>query len=129
MDKLRFKKILATYRNKERVCGFVDCNLLMLELFEPEMFEQLYGRYTTTRGGARVANRMFGYKSIRDFLLNNENYEQRSFSEIGFGDIIVVGIDVLICVGTHAFGVSTNNRFELMKLSNHKNQIIFRRTS
>ncbi|HAV1497978.1 TPA: hypothetical protein JG855_002068 [Vibrio parahaemolyticus] len=129
MDKLRFKTILATYRNKERVCGQIDCNLLVLELFEPEMFEQLVGRYTTTRGGARVANKLFGFKSIRDFLTTNKNYEQRTFNEISFGDIIVTGIDVMVCVGTYAFGVSTNHRFEMMKLSNKKNQLIFRRTS
>jgi hypothetical protein len=117
--KLRIKQILAVYRNEKFEYGIRDCNLMMLEIHEPNMFEQLVNRYSTARGGARVANKIFGHRSIQSFIVNNNNYQPKRFDEISFGDVILGQSDVAICIGSHAFGV-IDGVFKVAPLENFK---------
>ncbi len=75
IDKLKIKKIIERYNNQPRTCGDVDCNMMILELYEPEAYVKIHKHYKTIMGGARKAKQLFGFASILEFIRHDENYE------------------------------------------------------
>lgn len=114
MEIVEINKILKRYRKKQLVYGELDCNLMFLEIFEPELFEIMTDRYTTTMGGARVAKKETGYSSIKSFVENSDKYIQKSFNSIKAGDVLINGLHVAICLGHYTFGL-LDNEFTLIK--------------
>ena len=74
LHKFKIKDIVKKYNNQPRSCGDIDCNMMILELYEPEAFLALHKKYKTLMGGARKAKKIFGYSSILEFVRNDENY-------------------------------------------------------
>lgn len=114
----RMVSIIDKYRNEEYVCGVVDCNLLVLELHEPDKLPRLVGRFKTVRGGIRVARKEFGYSSIYEYVV--DNYDR---VDVNFERAFDVGVhpdhpDIIIHLGEFIFKVDKDKRFKMVRLSN-----------
>lgn len=102
----RLKYIVNKYNNKERICGDIDCNMMVLELYEPELYTKLHNRYKTIRGGLTLSKKELGYKSIQDFLEKSDNYIPILNSFARLGDIGVLDKHhTFIHLGNYVFGV------------------------
>lgn len=113
--------MMEKYNNKLLQYGKYDCHLMVFEVYEPEIWERLHGHYKTQTGGARVANREFGYLYIDDFFDDSEKYEQIDPSEASDGDILVSYNNELrgraLCIITsngRMFAIKRNKRFGLI---------------
>ncbi|HCH6797430.1 TPA: hypothetical protein NK990_003877 [Vibrio parahaemolyticus] len=126
MDLVTIKKVLKRYRNKKLVYGELDCNLMFLEIFEPELFEIMHGRYTTTMGGARVAKKETGHSSIKSLVEASDKYTQKSFNAVSAGDILINGMHVAICLGHYTFNLE-DDTFKLIETKHFSNCLVFSR--
>lgn len=124
MEIVKINQILKRYRKQQLVYGELDCNLMFLEIYEPELFELLSDRYTTTMGGARVAKKETGYSSIKSFIENSDKYVQKSFNSIAAGDVLINGLHVAICLGNYTFGL-VDNKFTLTKTETFNECLVF----
>ena len=127
MDLIKLRSIIEKYNNKTRICGDVDCNMMVLELHEPESFKLLHKKYTSKRAGAKLAKEIFGYASIATFLKRNPEYEKipRQFARAG--DIGVVrekqctylhlGNSILIIADVYSETDPENSVFKILDLS------------
>ncbi|EDM66192.1 hypothetical protein PE36_00305 [Moritella sp. PE36] len=105
IDKVRMTRILRKYLGKPVDYGQLDCNLAFLEIHEPEMYETLSGRYTTTKGGARVAKKEYGVYSILEFVNHSFKYDQIPVEFAQYGDVIIDDVSVAICLGNKSFSM------------------------
>ncbi|EHR0226988.1 hypothetical protein KS670_002527 [Vibrio parahaemolyticus] len=126
MDLVAINTVLRRYRNKKLVYGELDCNLMFLEIFEPELFKIMQGRYTTTRGGARVAKKETGHASVKSFVIVSDKYKQKSFNAISAGDILINGLHVAICLGHYTFNLD-GEVFKLIETRHFKHCLVFSR--
>ncbi|EGQ8479475.1 hypothetical protein GTP37_15195 [Vibrio parahaemolyticus] len=101
------KEIIEEHKGKEHIRGERDCNLLILKLFDEENYNKMKSRYTTIRGGVRVSKKVYGVRSMLEYLQKNE-----SFKEIPQGyqrplDVIAFKgqHNLYISLGTKWFGV------------------------
>jgi len=106
MDKLKLLETLEKYLGHEHEYGSYCCNLAFLEYFEPTYYEKLVGRYSTAIGGARVAKKEIGYSSVEQIL--EDKYLEIPFDFVRFGDVIVKGVSVAICLGDRTFTMLEN---------------------
>lgn len=129
--RLKIINIMREYNHQELVYGQLDCNLVVLEIYEPEKYKKLIGRYKTVIGGARVANKEFGYSRIDDYMEENPSYIRVEPNFVQFGDIIFSDIDrvAMVALSTHtAFAISPlTNTFMECKISIPESYRIFRR--
>jgi hypothetical protein len=124
-------KIIDRYNNQKHVRGSVDCQLLILEIFEPEMHDAFINRYKTLVGAVRVAKKIFGVISLEEYLSTSEKYKiiESNFQQPL--DIVVFHDrhDSYISLGDYWFGVNSNDTFTMQSKSGYdKNDYkIFRR--
>lgn len=109
-------EIIKKYRNKPLEYGTCDCNLLFMEIYEPEHFKTLFQRYTTIRGGHRVAKKETGFGTVLEFVEASTDYTEKPFDFAGFGDVLINGNEVAICLGTHVFSYEKDGVFTLRPL-------------
>ena len=107
------RSVVEDYMNHEHIRGTVDCNLMILKIFEPENYAKMVGKYNTIIGGVRVSNKTFGVKSLAEWLKGNDDY---IVVKNGFQtklDIIVFEDrhDIFLNLGTKWFGVKNDNVF------------------
>jgi len=125
MNKQTMIKTLSGYRGKTHQYGKYCCNLMFLEVYEPEMYEIIKGRYTTAIGGARVARKEFGYSSIEQFIESSDNYEEIPPEFASLGDVFVSGSHVSMCLGYKTFGM-TNDVYTLIDTKHFLNKTAYR---
>jgi hypothetical protein len=114
--KFKIKDIVDKYNNQPRSCGDIDCNMMILELYEPEAFLALHKKYKTLIGGARKAKALFGYPSILEFVKNNENYISISPSFAKLGDIGTI-------VDKHCTFLHLGRSYLSITLDENKNEV------
>jgi hypothetical protein len=114
--KLKIKDIVEKYNNQPRSCGDIDCNMMILELYEPEAFLALHKNYKTLIGGARKAKKLFGYPSILEFVRNSENYISIPSSFARLGDIGTI-------VDKHCTFLHLGSSFLSITLDQNKNEV------
>lgn len=112
----RLIEILREHKGKEHIRGTRDCNLMFFQLYEPEMYTALHLEYTDIIDGVKAGKRLFGFKSLRDFLKKHKSYNQITHNYQKLGDIIIhhKAHDVYISTGTKWFGVKADNTFGLV---------------
>lgn len=113
MDVLKLTTHLKRYRGSKLEFGVVDCNLIWLELYEPDIYEIMKGRYTTQIGGPRVAKREVGHKTIGEFVAADEKYSNIPREFMSIGDFCTDGVNVSICVGPKSF-VLLDDTFQIV---------------
>lgn len=111
-------KIIQTvrkYNNKKRECGFVDCNMMILEIYEPQYYDLMYGTYTNIKDGIRKAKELTGYRSITEFVKQSDNYIKVTQDAARFGDIGIIKDKscTFIHLGKTLFGVQKINEREI----------------
>lgn len=129
--KLNIIKLMREMNNQTLEYGKLDCNLMVLKMFEPEKHDELVGRYKTVVGGARVANKVFGYNRIDDYMEENPSYIRVAPNHVQFGDIIFSDHDrvSMVALSTNsAFAINPNtNKFMECIISIPESYRIFRR--
>ena len=131
MDIVTASKIIDKYNNQPHIRGSIDCNLLILELFDKSKFDRFVGRYKTLTGAIRVARKEFGVSSIYEMLSTESTYEpidcnfQQPLDIVSFHGCH----DVFISLGDKWFGVDDNDIFSVISKDNYNNKdyTIFRR--
>lgn len=86
----KLKYIINKYNNKERICGEIDCNLMILELYEPEYYNKLKGNYSTIKQGIKLAKKTIGYRSIKEIMDKSGKYTEIPYNFCVAGDVGVV---------------------------------------
>lgn len=131
ITKLNIVKLMREMNNQPLEYGKLDCNLMVLKMFEPDKYDDLVGRYKTVVGGARVANKAFGYNRIDDYMEENPSYVAVNPSHVQFGDIIFSDHDrvAMVALSTDsAFAINPNtNTFMECTISIPESYKIFRR--
>ena len=120
------------YNGKPRVCGSLDCNLMILQIYEPYEYELLKDTYSTIKEGIRVAKQITGYRSIREYVQKSDKYilvpsKNARFGDIGFVDDAPC---TFIHLGTSLFGVENKNNKEIFrnnKITYNTNYTFYRR--
>lgn len=126
-----FREIIEEYKGKKHIRGKVDCNLLILKLFDLENHDKMYGRYSTIRGGIRVSNKVYGVSSIYEYLQKNEAFRevprgfQRPFDVVAFKDTH----NVYVCLGKYWFGVGKDDIFSFVSPLDYKKEgyVVYRK--
>lgn len=126
LEKVRLLKILRKYLGQSLDYGELDCNLLVLEMYKPEAYEKLRGRYTTVIGGARVANKEFGFISIKDFCAATYQEIDKSFV-LPLDIVVFEGHDVAVWTQDGIFCVQEDKTFGYQKLPNDADYKIYRK--
>lgn len=102
---------LRKYNFQTLVYGKNDCNLQFLECYEPEIYEEIVGRYTTKRGGSVVANRLCGYRSIQELIDATPTYTKIDPRYATRDDFFIDGIHIAICLGNKTFAYIGDESF------------------
>ncbi|MCQ9070508.1 DUF6950 family protein [Vibrio alginolyticus] len=106
-------EVIEDYKDEEHVRGTRDCNLLVLKLFDEENYKKMKGHYTTIRGGVRVSKRVYGVRSMYEYLQKNESFVEvpkgfeRPLDVIAFRE----SHNIYISLGTKWFGVTEGEYF------------------
>lgn len=118
--KTEILQIVRKYNNKERVCGSVDCNLMILEIYEPDEFNKLVDKYDNVKDGIRVAKEYTGYRSIHEYLAKSDKYKEIPTKSARFGDIGIVKEKqcTFLHLGKSLFGVQNIEGVEVFGLGN-----------
>lgn len=128
--KLRLVNVMRRLNHQGLEYGNNDCNLMVLEMFEPEIYKKFLGRYKTLIGGARVAKKEFGFGRLDDYLSQSKEYTQIPKPFITFGDIICSDVGRVVMISTsnnRAFAIDQNDIFRECTISIPDNYKIFRR--
>jgi hypothetical protein len=118
MDRLTLAKMTAKLQNYvglKRVIGTACCNTMFLELFEPDKAELVVGNFSTPQAGEALSRKLFGYRSIHEFLVGDDKYEEIPLAFMSVGDILTAD-DVhclYICIGDKLFGVDKVDGIEV----------------
>lgn len=109
MDTKYFKRLIEiteAYNGKSRICGDIDCNLMVLYVYEPEIFQSLHKKFDSIEKGVKLSMKLTGYKSVQDLLINSDRYQEIPPQFASTGDI-GVNINAHCCflfVGSKIFG-------------------------
>ncbi len=110
IDKVQLKKMAVEkcekLKGQKHNQGINDCNMLFMEMHEPELADKMRGKYSTIKEGCKLAKELTGYSSVRTFLKKSDDYiEIDKYCDIA-GDVIVFtkSHDVYISLGRHWFG-------------------------
>ncbi len=122
-------QIINKYNNEIHVRGTIDCNLLFLEVHEPELYTAMYGKYKTIVGGVRAAKKHTGFRSIKDVLDHSGRYEIIEPNYQNSGDVVAFddGHDIYISLGRYWFGVDLNDTFSIVPKHTDRPYTIYRR--
>jgi len=114
------RNIVNKYNNKERICGEIDCNLMILELHEPEYYNKLQHKYSTIKQGIKQAKKITGYRSINELVTKSDRYQEIPFNFCIAGDVgIFVGTNcVILHLGTELFMIKDINNKEIFSIMN-----------
>jgi len=130
---MNLSAIVQKYNNKERICGSVDCNLMILELYEPKMYTALVDQYSTIKEGIKKAKKLVGYRSIKEILEKSGNYEKvpNGFSSVGDIGCTLDSNCTFLHLGNCVFLVQTINDKEIFTVLDtikiDKNKTVFYR--
>ncbi len=126
--KTPYQKI-GEYNGQNHVRGTVDCNLLFLQIHEPEMYDKLYGKYSTIIGGVRSAKRIIGYRSVRAILDECGRYEQIDpLKQLPMDIVVFEGRhDVYMSLGNKFFGVNEKDKFSIIQMHNYTEYLVYRK--
>ncbi len=130
VELIRIKKILEKYQGKPLVLGEDDCSLMVAEIFEPDVYNTLHGRYTSVRGASRVLNTEYGVSCVKSFFERDLSYRRIDYNFKQSGDIIINDIDICIWLGDMVFGVDENQTFNVFPIPSSNDPsdlIIFRK--
>lgn len=110
--KNRIHEVVNKYNGKERICGLVDCNMMILEIYEPELFKLLHGKYNTIEEGFLLSKSLTDYKSIKSMLRIKPDYHKVNQYSASFGTIITTKKEpcTALHLGNTIFAV-INNKF------------------
>lgn len=107
--------IVNKYNNKKLCYGKYDCNMLWLEVFEPEVFELMKDGYRNIKQGSILAHTLTGYYSIKDFVQNNKKYRLEKNKCLAVaGDFFIHGRHVSLCLGRKTMAL-VNGHFKLVQ--------------
>lgn len=102
-DRLRTINLLRPLLGQKHQNGVNDCNLIFLELYYPDMANQIRGKYSTDSEGFKLAKELFGYRTIGEFIADNKEWIECDSEYAAQGDVFISGRSVVICLGTKSF--------------------------
>tara|TARA_Y100001973_G_scaffold94033_1_gene145586 strand:- start:68 stop:400 length:333 start_codon:yes stop_codon:yes gene_type:complete len=109
----------------------MDCNLMVLELHEPEYYKQMHEEYDGLVNGVQQSRKVAGVVSMRQFLRKNSNYKRIIPAYQRQGDVVVFpkGFNCYLSLGDKWFGVCHNDTFGFMPLCGHDpdSYLVFRK--
>lgn len=116
-------KTARKYRGQELKYGTVDCNLVILETIDPEIYKTMYGRYKTILGGARQAKKLTGFKTLPEYIRAREDFVEVSpdfatIGDIGFQKFTGEVPATIIHLGDSIFGINEDGVFSILPLNN-----------
>jgi len=117
---LKIRQLINKYNNKERVCGSLDCILMILELHEPEFFDKLDGQFDSIPSGVKAAKKHIGYTSIKDILESNPDKYYSvppKFAKIGDIGLVKDSYCVFLHLGDKLFGVRDKEDKQIFMIS------------
>lgn len=114
---------MSKYRGHEHSFGDKCCNLLFLEVFEPDWYEQLKGKYTSALSGSRLAKKVTGYTSISQ-LVEGDGYIEVDWPTTG--DVFVHGMNTAIVYGSKALALK-DNKFTMLSVDKFNGYKIYRK--
>ena len=110
LDKTNYKLSILKYfdsvKGQKHIQGQNDCNMIFMDLHEPQLAKKMRGNYKSIREGCVLAKKLTGYASVRTFLKYNNDYEEiKPFCDVA-GDVVVFNKshDVYISCGKNWFG-------------------------
>ncbi|HCE1473013.1 hypothetical protein [Vibrio parahaemolyticus] len=124
------EEVIKEFRGQEHVRGQRDCNLMILKVFDEENYHKMLGTYSTIKGGVKASLRVYGVRSLREYL------EAEGFSLIPQGferplDVVVFKNqhNVYLNLGTSWFGVTDHEVFGLVSPKNYQREdyLVFRK--
>ncbi|HAT8542821.1 hypothetical protein [Vibrio vulnificus] len=127
---IKAEEVIKEFRGHKHVRGRRDCNLMILKIFDEENYYKMLGRYSTIKGGVKASLRVYGVRSLGEYL------ESEGFSIIPNGfelplDVIVFKNkhNVYLNLGTYWFGVNDQEVFGFVSPKNYKREdyLIFRK--
>lgn len=124
---IRIKTIMQKYQGFQRQCGELDCSLLWGELYEPELYKQFVGRYTSIRGGARIMKQDIGVSTVGKYMKDSDKYTQIDPNFKQAGDILIHGVHVYIWLGQLAFGVDEAGTFNVIPINHDPEITVYRK--
>lgn len=100
------RSVLSDYNNKPFVYGERDCNLLILDLYEPEISGKIKNKYSTLRGGLKLSKKVIGTYSLKGYL--EEHYTEIHPSCVMDGDIVYANkkFTFMLNMGDRYFGIT-----------------------
>ncbi|EIE5875895.1 hypothetical protein BA746_00385 [Vibrio parahaemolyticus] len=115
VQKINLFDLFDKYLGKERKCGVVDCNLMLLEYlgFDTTQIEP----FNNPLDGRRNLRKACNAKNMSEYLTNN-GWSVIEPLRAYDGDIVIKGIHCGIIYNGMMFGVcSKTNTFQFLKLS------------
>lgn len=82
----QIKNIVREYNNKSLDYGTRDCNLMILDIYEPDKADTLRGTYDDVISGLKQSKKLLGYDNLQD-ILESKDYEIIPTKFAAFGDI------------------------------------------
>jgi hypothetical protein len=129
---MTLNEIITKYAGQKHVRGSVDCNLMVLELHDPDVYEVMANEYTDLANGVQRSKSKLGVVSMRQFLKKNPNYIRISPDQQKQGDIVVFhkGFNCYLSLEDKWFGVNQEDHFGFMPVCDHNdsNYLVFRRS-
>lgn len=129
---MTLNEIITKYMGQKHVRGSVDCNLMVLELHEPDTYQVMVNEYTDLVNGVQRSKSKLGVVSMRQFLKKHPAYERISPDQQKQGDVVVFhkGFNCYLSLGDKWFGVNQEDRFGFMPICGYEPDayLVFRRS-
>ena len=117
---VKLTDIVSKYSGQVRTCGNMDCNMMILELYEQDHYADMVGSYDNISDGVRIAKKKTGYASITKFLERDPKYIEIPYGFSMAGDICVPreGHCVFLHLGDYVLLVEELNSVEYFTIKN-----------
>lgn len=102
-----FIQTVREYDGQPMQYGTYDCNLMVMKIYEPKLYVDLFQQYETIAEGVAVAKEKTGHGKLYNYIKESSDYVQvpNKFATTGDIGFVTHRHDVILHTGSALFGI------------------------